>query len=90
MTANLQLQRWRVIQVFLVGCGALGCEYLKGLALMGACSGPGGKLIVTDMDRIEALICHVLLAILAWQIWQCRDVVHAKCSEIHLLRSVSK
>jgi len=40
-------------RVFLVGCGALGCEYLKGLALMGACSGPGGKLIVTDMDRIE-------------------------------------
>ena len=56
-----------------MGCGALGCEYLKGLALMGlaamflsifcgtgltlmpgACSGPGGKLIVTDMDRIEA------------------------------------
>ena len=22
-------------EVFLVGCGALGCEYLKGLALMG-------------------------------------------------------
>lgn len=22
----------------------------------GACSGPGGKLIVTDMDRIEALL----------------------------------
>ncbi|CAK8997833.1 Ubiquitin-activating enzyme E1 1 [Durusdinium trenchii] len=40
-------------RVFLVGCGALGCEYLKGLALMGACSGPNGKLIVTDMDRIE-------------------------------------
>ncbi|CAE7536877.1 UBA1 [Symbiodinium sp. CCMP2592] len=40
-------------RVFLVGCGALGCEYLKGLALMGACSGADGKLIVTDMDRIE-------------------------------------
>jgi len=40
-------------KVFLVGCGALGCEYLKGLALMGACSAPGSKLIVTDMDTIE-------------------------------------
>eukprot|EP00931_Biecheleriopsis_adriatica_P073771 TRINITY_DN47999_c0_g1_i1.p1 TRINITY_DN47999_c0_g1~~TRINITY_DN47999_c0_g1_i1.p1 ORF type:complete len:1238 (+),score=360.71 TRINITY_DN47999_c0_g1_i1:64-3777(+) len=40
-------------RVFLVGCGALGCEYLKGLALMGACSSPGAKLTVTDMDRIE-------------------------------------
>ena len=29
--------RWRgeFLEVFLVGCGALGCEYLKGLALMG-------------------------------------------------------
>lgn len=39
--------------VFLVGCGALGCEYMKGLALMGACTAPGSKLIVTDMDSIE-------------------------------------
>jgi len=40
-------------KVFLVGCGALGCEYLKGLALMGACTAAGSKLVVTDMDRIE-------------------------------------
>jgi ubiquitin-activating enzyme E1 len=44
----LQKQR-----VFLVGCGALGCEYMKGLALMGACTAPASKLIVTDMDNIE-------------------------------------
>jgi ubiquitin-activating enzyme E1 len=40
-------QRW-----FLVGCGALGCEYLKGYALMGL-GAKGGKVIVTDMDRVE-------------------------------------
>lgn len=40
-------------RVFLVGCGALGCEYLKGLALMGVGTGPDGKIYVTDMDRIE-------------------------------------
>lgn len=40
-------------RVFLVGCGALGCEYLKGLALMGVATGKGGKVTVTDMDRIE-------------------------------------
>ena len=39
--------------VFLVGCGALGCEYLKGLSLMGVATGKRGKIIVTDMDRIE-------------------------------------
>jgi len=40
-------------RVFLVGCGALGCEYLKGLALMGVGTGRDGKITVTDMDRIE-------------------------------------
>lgn len=41
-------QRW-----FLVGCGALGCEYLKGFALMGIGTADGGMVAVTDMDRIE-------------------------------------
>ena len=40
-------------RVFLVGCGALGCEYLKGVALMGVGAGKCGKVVVTDMDRIE-------------------------------------
>jgi len=40
-------------RVFLVGCGALGCEYLKGLALMGVGTGKDGKVWCTDMDRIE-------------------------------------
>ena len=40
-------------RIFLVGCGALGCEYLKGLALMGVATGKDGKVWVTDMDRIE-------------------------------------
>lgn len=40
-------------QIFLVGTGALGCEYLKGLAMMGVCCGEDGQLICTDMDRIE-------------------------------------
>ena len=40
-------------RVFLVGCGALGCEYLKGLALMGVGTGQDGRVYVTDMDRIE-------------------------------------
>jgi ubiquitin-activating enzyme E1 len=38
--------------VFLVGAGALGCEYLKGLSLMGVGTGTG-KVLVTDMDTIE-------------------------------------
>ena len=40
-------------RVFLVGCGALGCEYLKGLSMMGVGVGDYGKVTVTDMDTIE-------------------------------------
>jgi len=41
------------MNLFLVGAGALGCEYLKCFAMMGACCGSAGKVTVTDMDRIE-------------------------------------
>ena len=41
-------------KLFLVGSGALGCELLKGLSLAGIATAPaGGKVTVTDMDRIE-------------------------------------
>ncbi|CAD7970646.1 unnamed protein product [Amoebophrya sp. A25] len=40
-------------KLFMVGCGALGCELLKNFALNGICCGPSGKLTVTDADRIE-------------------------------------
>ncbi len=45
---NLAIQRW-----FVVGAGAIGCEHLKNMAMMGVgCSLKGG-VIVTDMDTIE-------------------------------------
>jgi len=37
--------------IFLVGCGALGCEYLKAIALTGL--GTKGKIFITDDDNIE-------------------------------------
>jgi ubiquitin-activating enzyme E1 len=40
-------------RVFLVGAGALGCEMLKNFALMGVGCGASGRVVVTDMDRIE-------------------------------------
>lgn len=39
------------LRIGMVGCGALGCEWLKNLALMGACT--NGNLDVTDPDHIE-------------------------------------
>jgi len=40
------------LNYFLVGAGAIGCEMLKNWALMGVGCG-GGKIYITDMDRIE-------------------------------------
>ena len=40
-------------RVFLVGAGAIGCEMLKNLALMGVGTAGEGAILVTDMDRIE-------------------------------------
>jgi ubiquitin-activating enzyme E1 len=37
----------------MVGAGALGCEYIKAMALMGLGCGEGGKVSVTDNDTIE-------------------------------------
>lgn len=40
------------VKTFLVGAGALGCEFLKGFALMGIACGDG-SVVVTDDDSIE-------------------------------------
>jgi ubiquitin-activating enzyme E1 len=41
------------VNTFLVGAGALGCEYIKMLSLLGMCCGKKGLLHVTDDDNIE-------------------------------------
>jgi ubiquitin-activating enzyme E1 len=47
-------------RIFLVGCGALGCEYLKGLALMGAGTGKDGKIWVSFSSiLVQCGIGHV-------------------------------
>jgi ubiquitin-activating enzyme E1 len=41
------------LQYFIVGAGAIGCEMLKNWAMMGVGCGEKGRIVVTDMDRIE-------------------------------------
>lgn len=40
-------ERLGQLKLFMVGCGALGCEFVKNFALMGVCCG-GGSLCITD------------------------------------------
>ena len=46
-------RRLEALRVFLVGAGALGCEFFKNLAMMGLATGTTGELVVTDDDVIE-------------------------------------
>lgn len=43
----------RATNTFLVGAGALGCEYLKMFSLMGLATDETGSVVVTDDDTIE-------------------------------------
>lgn len=45
-----KLKSWRIL---VVGAGAIGCEVLKNLAMMGCGTGENGEIFVTDMDIIE-------------------------------------
>lgn len=47
------VQKLKTLKIFMIGAGALGCEYLKQFALMGVSSQGEGKLTVTDDDNIE-------------------------------------
>uniref|UniRef100_A0A3B4BJG6 Ubiquitin-like modifier-activating enzyme 6 n=1 Tax=Periophthalmus magnuspinnatus TaxID=409849 RepID=A0A3B4BJG6_9GOBI len=50
-TLSLELQKLRV---FMVGCGAIGCEMLKNFALLGVGLAKGsGEVCITDPDLIE-------------------------------------
>lgn len=41
------------MKMFMVGCGAIGCELLKNFAMMGVACGENGLLTITDPDTIE-------------------------------------
>eukprot|EP00301_Raphidiophrys_heterophryoidea_P018867 c3861_g1_i1.p1 GENE.c3861_g1_i1~~c3861_g1_i1.p1 ORF type:complete len:1093 (+),score=347.74 c3861_g1_i1:56-3280(+) len=41
------------LKYFLVGAGALGCEFMKNFAMMGVGAGANGKVVITDDDSIE-------------------------------------
>lgn len=70
-------QKLQDAKVFVVGAGALGCEYLKNLALMGVACGSKGKLIVTDDDVIEKSNLSRQFLFRDWNIGQAKSTVAA-------------
>ncbi|XP_053405676.1 ubiquitin-like modifier-activating enzyme 6 isoform X2 [Mercenaria mercenaria] len=47
------LQKLQQLKLFMVGCGAIGCEMLKNYALMGVATQEQGQITITDNDLIE-------------------------------------
>lgn len=64
-------------KAFVVGSGALGCEFLKNLALMGVSCGNQGKLTVTDDDVIEKSNLSRQFLFRDWNIGQAKSTVAA-------------
>jgi len=64
-------------KVFVVGSGALGCEFLKNLALMGVSCGGQGKLTITDDDVIEKSNLSRQFLFRDWNIGQAKSTVAA-------------
>lgn len=46
-------EKLQSLNLFLVGAGALGCEFVKNLACMGVATGGSGRVTITDDDVIE-------------------------------------
>ncbi|XP_078447049.1 ubiquitin-activating enzyme 1 [Wolffia australiana] len=64
-------------KVFVVGSGALGCEFLKNLALMGVSCSQSGKLVITDDDVIEKSNLSRQFLFRDWNIGQAKSTVAA-------------
>lgn len=63
--------------MFIVGSGALGCEFLKNLALMGVSCSRRGKLVITDDDVIEKSNLSRQFLFRDWNIGQAKSTVAA-------------
>uniref|UniRef100_A0A453IAH3 E1 ubiquitin-activating enzyme n=1 Tax=Aegilops tauschii subsp. strangulata TaxID=200361 RepID=A0A453IAH3_AEGTS len=70
-------KKMRDSNIFVVGSGALGCEFLKNFALMGVSCGRKGKLTITDDDVIEKSNLSRQFLFRDWNIGQAKSTVAA-------------
>ncbi|XP_019056522.1 PREDICTED: ubiquitin-activating enzyme E1 1 isoform X1 [Tarenaya hassleriana] len=77
--AKLQ-QKLEDANAFIIGSGALGCEFLKNMALMGVSCGSQGKLTVTDDDVIEKSNLSRQFLFRDWNIGQAKSTVAASAA----------
>ena len=68
--------------IFCVGAGAIGCELLKLMSMMGIASGEGAKLMVTDMDTIEKSNLNRQFLFRPWDVGQMKAECAAKAVKV--------
>lgn len=69
-------------KVYMVGSGALGCEFLKNVALMGVSCGNDAKLTITDDDVIEKSNLSRQFLFRDWNIGQAKSTVAATAASV--------
>lgn len=75
-------QKLESLNVFLVGAGALGCEFMKNFAMMGVSCGEGGNCTVTDDDQIEKSNLSRQFLFRDWDIGSPKSTVAGKAAAI--------
>jgi ubiquitin-activating enzyme E1 len=68
------------LNCFLVGSGALGCEYIKNFAMMGVGCGDEGKVTVSDMDTIEKSNLNRQFLFRSWDVQKSKAEVSARAA----------
>ena len=69
-------------KIFLVGAGALGCEFLKNFACMGLSCGSDGQITVTDDDVIEKSNLSRQFLFRDWNIGQGKSVCASNAAKV--------
>lgn len=69
------------LKTFVVGSGAIGCEVLKNLALMGVSTGSKGETIITDMDTIEKSNLNRQFLFRSWDVSHLKSEVSSKAAK---------
>eukprot|EP00117_Sycon_ciliatum_P031358 scpid5278/ scgid24543/ Ubiquitin-like modifier-activating enzyme 1; Ubiquitin-activating enzyme E1 len=70
--------RLESLKYFVVGSGAIGCEHLKNMSLMGVGCSPQGHIYVTDMDTIEKSNLNRQFLFRPWDVQQMKSNTAAK------------
>lgn len=64
-------QKLEQLRTFLVGAGALGCEFIKNFAMMGVATDNAGLITLTDDDTIEKSNLSRQFLFRDWNIGRC-------------------